>query len=254
MAEKVKEKNIHQGHRKRLKQRFLDEGLDHFHEVNVLELMLFYCVQRKDTNPLAHRLLDHFGKLPNVLDATVQDLMRVEGVTEHTAIYLTMIAAVYRYNAAIQPEELTELRTPEECIKFLVPLFAGARHEKLFVVCLDGRCRILCCKLLSEGKPASVQTVPRKVVDLATRYHATSVLMAHNHSDGLVNPSAADIASTESIRTLLKIVGINLVEHYVVCEQSCLPVPRPGNESKFLAAVKMDENFDMPGQSKWDVI
>ena len=88
---------IHQGHRKRLKERFLAEGLENFNEVNVLELMLFYCVQRQDTNPLAHRLLDHFGKLSAVLDAPMEELMKVSGVTEHIATYLTMINEVQRF-------------------------------------------------------------------------------------------------------------------------------------------------------------
>ena len=76
--------SVHEGHRERLRQRFLAEGLDQFTDVQVLEILLFYCIARKDTNPIAHALLDHFGSLSQVLEAPMEELCKVEGIGENT--------------------------------------------------------------------------------------------------------------------------------------------------------------------------
>ena len=89
--------SVHDGHRKRLRQRFMDEGLDHFSDIQVLELLLFYAIARQDTNPIAHRLLDHFGSLSQVLEAPVEELCKVEGVGENTAVYLRLVTQVGRW-------------------------------------------------------------------------------------------------------------------------------------------------------------
>ena len=77
--------SIHKGHRERLKQRFLEEGLDNFTDIQVLELLLFYAIPRSDTNPIAHSLLEHFGSLSRVLEADVEELKKVPGIKDHAA-------------------------------------------------------------------------------------------------------------------------------------------------------------------------
>ena len=85
--------SVHDGHRDRLKQRFLAEGLDNFSQVQVLELLLFYCIPRKDTNEVAHRLLDRFGSLSQVLETRVEDLEKVDGIGHNTAVFLSLFPA-----------------------------------------------------------------------------------------------------------------------------------------------------------------
>lgn len=207
--------SIHQGHRKRLKERFCREGLDNFNEINVLELILFYCVQRKDTNPLAHRLLAHFGKLSNVLEASREELIQVEGVTENIAIYLSMIKEVSRYYMVNQMEKATALRSIEACAEYMRPYFVGRPVETVFMLCLDAKCKVICCKKVSEGGVNSTPLSSRKVVETAIHSKATSVVLAHNHPSGVAVPSVEDVQVTNHIGSALKSVDVILVDHIV---------------------------------------
>ena len=112
--------SIHEGHRQRLKHRFREDVLDNFEELYVLELLLYYCVSRQDTNPLAHRLLERFGSLNAVLEASAEELEQVEGVGEHISTFLTLINQVGRYYQVRQSEPGKILRTTEQCGNFMV--------------------------------------------------------------------------------------------------------------------------------------
>ena len=89
--------SVHKDHRKRVKKRFREEGLDHFDQVHALELLLFYGIPQGDTNPLAHQLIDHFGSLAGVLDAPVEELERIPGVGEHVSTLLSLVRGMTRY-------------------------------------------------------------------------------------------------------------------------------------------------------------
>ena len=128
--------SIHSGHRERLRSRFLKEGLDNFEEVNALELLLFYCIPRKDTNELAHALLDHFGSFHQVLDATPDELMTVPGIGEGTATFLPLVASACRYYRVNQANNVTALDTIEKCGDYLVNYFHGRKNETIMLLCL----------------------------------------------------------------------------------------------------------------------
>ena len=209
---------IHRGHRKRLKARFLAEGLENFNEVNVLELMLFYCVQRQDTNPLAHRLLDHFGKLSAVLDATMEELMKVPGVTEHIATYLTMINEVGRFYLKSRTADTKILTTMDACGKYLLPYFHALQKETVYLLCLDAKCKVLACKKVGEGSVNSASISIRKIVETALGANAVSVVLAHNHPSGLAVPSVEDIQTTKRLGRALHTVEITLVDHLVIAD------------------------------------
>ena len=121
--------HIHTGHRERLKERYLVEGLDNFNQINVLELLLFYCVQRKDTNPLAHRLIDRFGSLFDVLNASAEELMRVDGVTKHIATFISMISDLNRYCLVNNATKVKILTSTEESCKYITPFFENRKKE-----------------------------------------------------------------------------------------------------------------------------
>lgn len=219
---------LHQGHRKRLKARFLAEGLDHFNEVNVLELMLFYCVQRQDTNPLAHRLLDHFGKLSAVLDASAEELMKVPGVTEHIATYLTMINAVGRFYLRNRSSDTRILTTMEACGEYLLPFFHALQKETVYLLCLDAKCKVLACKKVGEGSVNSASISIRKIVETALNTNAASVVLAHNHPSGLALPSAEDIQTTRRLGWALHAVEIVLADHIVVADDDYVSMVQSG--------------------------
>ena len=222
------ESGIHQGHRKRLKERFLTEGLDNFNEVNVLELMLFYCVQRQDTNPLAHRLLDHFGKLSCVLDASPEELMKVSGVTEHIATYLTMVNAVGRFYLRNRMADTKILTTTEACGKYMMPYFHALQNETVYLLCLDAKCKVLACKKVGEGSVNSASISIRRIVETALNANAVSVVLAHNHPSGLALPSAEDVQTTLRLARALHAVEITLADHLVVADGDFVSMVQSG--------------------------
>lgn len=207
--------SIHTGHRQRLKERFCREGLDNFNEVNVLELMLFYCVQRRDTNPLAHRLLAHFGKLSNVLEADREELLCVEGVTENIAVYLSMIRQVHRFYEINRSEKAKILSSLGECAEYMKDYFSGCSLETVYMLCLDAKCKVLSCKKVSEGGVNFTPLSTRKVVETALLSKATSVVVAHNHPSGIAVPSVDDVQVTSLIGNALKAVDVILVDHLI---------------------------------------
>lgn len=216
--------SIHKDHRQRLRDRFLKDGLDNFDELYVLELLLFYCIPRVDTNPLAHRLLDHFGSLTNVLNASVEELEKVEGVGKNTSTFLSLITQVGRYYQIKQSEPGKILRTIDQCGNYLVPYFFGREQETVFMLCLDAKCKVLCCKMVGQGSVNSANVPVRRVVEMALAANATTVVLAHNHPSGLAIPSADDIQTTQRIAAALETVEITLADHIVVCKDDFVSI------------------------------
>lgn len=210
--------SIHDGHRQRLKTRFLEEGLDNFDEVNVLELLLFYCIPRKDTNPIAHALLEHFGSLAQVLEAPVEELVKVGGISDNAATFLSLSTAVSRYYMICQTKPGKVLLNTEQCGAYLLPYFVGRRNETVYLLCLDAKCKVLCCKEVGEGSVNSAAISVRRIVEVALGANATTVVLAHNHPSGLAFPSGDDIQTTRRVAAALRTVEINLADHIVVAD------------------------------------
>jgi len=220
--------SMHDGHRQRLKSRFLKEGLDNFEELQVLELLLFYCVPRKDTNPLAHLLLDRFGSLAQVLEAPAEELKKIPGVGESVATFLSLVTSVGRYymvNRAAVGDILTDV---EACGDYLKPRFYGRRNETVFLLCLDAKCKVLACKEVGEGSVNSAAVPIRRIVEMALGANATSVVLAHNHPSGVAVPSGDDIQTTRRLAMALSAVDIALVDHIVVADDDYVSMLQSG--------------------------
>lgn len=209
---------IHDGHRQRLKDRFRREGLDHFDEHQVLELLLFYCIPRKDTNPIAHALIQRFGSLSQVMEAPVEELEKVPGMGAGAATFLSLITAVGRYYLVNRTSQTEILRTIEQCGEYLVPFFYGKRNETVYLLCLDAKCKVLCCREVGEGSVNSANVSIRKIVEAALNANATTVVLAHNHPSGLALPSAEDVQTTRQVAMALDAVEVTLADHIVVAD------------------------------------
>ena len=217
---------IHREHRRRVKNRFLGEGMDHFDEVHALELLLFYAIPQGDVNPLAHRLLDHFGGLHQVLTAPPEQLMQVTGVGEHTAILLGLVKGISQKYLISQADANTHLDTLEDCGTYLMDRFLGRRDEVVMLLCLDAKRMPLCCRIVSEGSVNTAEVSVRKVVEAALAVNATSAVLAHNHPSGLALPSMEDIVTTRRVAVALDAVGITLVDHIVVAGRDYVSLVR----------------------------
>lgn len=207
---------VHDGHRDRLRDRFFANGLDTFNEIEALELLLFYAIQRKDTNPLAHALLDRFGSLDYVLSASEDELCEVPGITKRTAALLMMVPQIARMAEISRVNRIVEIKNSRDAIQYLIPRFRYERDELFVLLCLDGQKRITHTEVLYRGVVNAVNFDVRKVVETALKRKADSVIVAHNHPDGPVMPSREDDAATQTIYRALLAVGIKLYDHIIV--------------------------------------
>lgn len=222
--------SIHDGHRQRMKERFLSEGLDNFSEIQVLEMLLFYAVPRQDTNPIAHALLERFGTLDQVLDAPVSELEKVKGVGHNAAILLSLSTALGRRYHVSRMKQTRILTSVEECGKYLVPYFFGRRNETVFILCLDAKCKVLGCVEVGEGSVNSAGVPIRRIVENALALNATTVILAHNHPSGLALPSQEDYAATDKVQAALATIGVELADHIIVADGDYVSM----NDSGFL--------------------
>lgn len=219
---------LHEEHRKRLRNRFAAEGLDSFTDVQVLELLLFYCIPRKDTNEIAHRLLDRFGSLPQVMEAKPEDLCKVDGIGEVAATFLNLIPAAAGYYGQERARMIKNLQTVEECGAYLLPFFFGKSVETVYLLCLDAKRKVLGCPWIGEGSINSAAVPIRKIVETALALNATSVVLAHNHPSGIALPSQEDVFTTRLLASTLNAVEITLVDHFVVADGDYVSLAQSG--------------------------
>ena len=220
--------SIHKDHRKRMKERFMQQGLDGFTDIQALELLLFYSIPRQDTNPVAHKLLDHFGSLSQVLEAPEEELLRVGGIGEHSAVLLNLINQMSRFYLMDRAKREKVLPTIEDCARYLQSYFYGRTRETVFLLCLDAKCKALCCKEVGEGSVNSAGISVRKIVETALREGASSVVLAHNHPSGIAIPSPEDIHTTRRLAAALASVEIALADHIVVADGDYVSMVQSG--------------------------
>lgn len=219
---------LHDGHRQRLKDRFRSEGLDNFEERHVLELLLGYAIPRKDTAPLAEELLDHFGSFTQIMEATAEELQKVKGVGDHTATLVTLTTAVGRYYAVKRATSVDILDSTTKCGRYLMHRFFGRRNETVFLLCLDAKCKVLCCREVGEGSVNSANIPVRRVVEMSLAANATTAIIAHNHPSGVALPSAEDVATTRRLARALDAVEITLADHIIVADEDFVSLVQSG--------------------------
>ena len=216
------------GHRQRVKDRFRKEGLDNFEESHALELLLFYAIPRRDTKPIARRLLDKFGSVSSVLDAPLHTLQQVEGIGPGAATFLKLVHETGRYYMKNRDQDVTILDDLNKCGNYLVSFFYGRRTESVWVLCLDAKCKLLACQQVAEGGNDCVSISPRSVMEAALAVNASSVILAHNHPGGFAKPSDADVMTTRYLGKLLSSMGLSLVDHIVVAEGDFVSMRQSG--------------------------
>ena len=208
--------SVHDGHRERLKKRLLEQGLNAFDDHNVLELLLFFSMPRKDTNPLAHALIEHFGSLEAVLEAPTDELLKLGGIGENTAALIKLIPEISRRYAINKNRFDGILNSTEVAGSYLSARYQFERDEVVYIVCLDAKLRVLCCKELFRGDVNSTEVSVRKIAELALAKNASSVIISHNHTSGIALPSREDEITTRRIKTALESMGIALTDHIIV--------------------------------------
>ncbi len=218
----------HSGHRKRMRERFLRHGLDNFKDHEILELLLFYAQPRMDMNETAHALLETFGSLDAVFEATPEALMTVPGIGESAAALIRLIPAAARRYRMAKEERGVILATSEEAGRYLIPRFMNCREETVYLVCLDAKLKVLDCRQVGSGSTVSVPFRLRKIVEVALMHNATAVILAHNHTSGIALPSKEDEITTLRVRDVLAEVGVVLYDHIIVAGEDFVSLSDDG--------------------------
>ena len=219
---------VHDGHRDRMRRRFLANGLNGFADHEALELLLYYAIPRGDVNPLAHALMDRFGSLSGVLAAPAELLAQVEGVGERTAMLLRLVPQIAQMARLADMEREVALNTREKIGDYLLELFSRERNEAVYQVCLDGKGKLLACRRLGEGSASAVNLDVRKIVQNAIVFCACSVILAHNHPSGVALPSQEDHTATLRVKEALASIDVKLEDHIIVADHDFLSFAQSG--------------------------
>ena len=218
------EKNLHEGHRQRLKNRFLEDGLDNFQPHNILEMLLFYSIPRKDTNDIAHELIEKFGSLSGVFDADIEELVKVDYITENSATLIKMIPAMSRAYLMDKSRHIKQLSNVEIIKEYLLGLFHGEKNEIVYILFLNNSFDLISHYKLHEGSVNSTSVDVRKIMEYVVKTNASMIIVAHNHPNGTAFPSMEDIETTGRLMTLLNPFNVTVLEHFVVNEFDCYPI------------------------------
>jgi len=221
-------KTLHRGHRQRLKERFLREGLDNFEEHQVLELLLFYGIPQRDTNDIAHELIAKFGSLSRVLEATPEELSQVPYVGENVSTLFKLVTEVSRYYQVSCAMREVILNHIDDCGRYLTPFFYGRQQEMVFLLCLDAKRKVLGCEKVGQGGVNSAGVPVRQIVETALKLNASTAILAHNHPSGLALPSREDVQTTRRVAAALDAVEVELTDHIVVADNDWVSMAQSG--------------------------
>lgn len=209
-------KPLHAGHRERMYESFRRAGLDGFSDYQALELLLTFAIVRRDTNELAHRLLEQFGSFHAVLNAPQESLASVPGMTQRAALLISLLPQLwqrYETDAAIREDDVYP--NSAACAERLRGCFRGVRREQAWLMCLDAKCKLLDLRRLSEGSVNATSLPIRRIIEIALAVNATSVVIAHNHTSGIYFPSRSDLELTMQLRQTLASLDLLLADHLI---------------------------------------
>lgn len=208
-------KNLHSGHRQRVKANVVKNGFSQLEDHQLLELMLFYSIPREDTNPIAHRLIDEFGSLDNILSAEISKLQKVQGVGENTALMIATVGELHR-RASRKPIKKKRYKTTDDLKELCVSRLQLEKNEKVMLYCFDGERKLLRETLICEGTEYAANVDLRKIISNVIDSNSVCVMLSHNHPTGSSSPSAYDIDSTRSLCVMLRGLGYKVIDHIIV--------------------------------------
>ena len=211
--------NIHAGHRNRLKEEVISADVSSQKPpVKLLEMLLFYGIPQKDTAKIAHDLIAHFGDFSGVLDADIDDLLKVSGMTRNAAALIKLMRPVGRTYVLSKFKMKEVLKSHEDIGNYVLTQYFAINQESLSLLCLNRLGKVLSFEIIMTGSIDSVGISTRLVLEKVMRSGATAVVLAHNHPSGIALPSPADVEMTRQIAALLSGISVNLVDHIIIAD------------------------------------
>jgi len=227
--EKEVEKPSYIDHRQRVKTRFEKTGFHGFHDYEVLEFLLYFALPRKDTKKIAKRLLERFGNITGVLHADRKEMEEIEGIGPHAAFFLQAMGGMigFYFDEKARKGDIS-FGNMEQLVDYFRATIGGSPNEVMRILYLNSKNNLLYEENLSEGTVSEAVAFPRRIVEGALKYRATSVIIAHNHPGGLPEPSENDDVITQQVKAALKMVNIGLQEHLIVAPEGYYSYRRHG--------------------------
>lgn len=219
MTEDRKDNRLHNGHRERLKKQAILYGIDNWPEHQVLEYLLFFGIPQRDTNELAHRLINRYGSIVSVLEASYDSLKENKGLGDNVASLITLIPQLFKYieNIRVSKKHLN-FKSVSQIAQYMTPKFYNVSREVLYVLSLDNKQKLLSADVVLEGVVNRVNVDQRKIVENVIGNNASNIVLCHNHPSGIPAPSHDDIIATKKIIETMNEIGITVLDHIIITD------------------------------------
>ena len=208
--------HAHSGHRKRMYERFANSKGSAFADHELLEMYLFGCIPRRNTNEIAHALIDRFGSLDAVFDADLESLMTVDGISKGSAVQLRLFSVLSRRYSLLKGERKNSSLSTKQIGRYLIDRFHMVRTECILLLCFDSSMRLICTSEICEGCVSSAEINVRRIAEVALSCSASFIALAHNHPSGGAEPSDFDVTTTRMVKRALDMIDLPLIEHFIV--------------------------------------
>lgn len=215
-------KNLGEGHRERLRKRYIKSGLEGFNDYEVLELLLTYSIARKDVKPIAKKLIEKFGTIDEIAKSDVKSLLEVDGIGEGSAVFLKLIGdiALTLYREKIEDKDILTIKSKNSLLSYLRGEIGYSPREEFKILFLDSSNKLIASETLFYGTIDKSAIYPREIVERVIKNRAKSVIFAHNHPSGSISPSKKDIELTQYMYDSLKLLEIRLLDHIIITKNS----------------------------------
>jgi len=204
------------GHRDRLRQKFLDHGLDKLTDEEIIELLITLATPRRDCKQAAREALARFNGLAGVLEASMAELQQVPGIGPKNALGLKLVHEVARKFLRERLVGREFLSSSREVYDYLLHTLRDLKKEVFQVIFLNGRNEVIQAKTLFEGSLTSSAVYPREVIKSALEHHAAALVFAHNHPSGDPTPSSQDFTITRELFLAARLMGIKVLDHLII--------------------------------------
>lgn len=215
-------KSLGEGHRERLRKRYIKSGLEGFNDYEVLELLLTYSIARKDVKPIAKELIEKFGTIDEIAKSDVKSLLEIDGIGEGSAVFLKLIGdiALTLYREKIEDKDILTIKSKNSLLSYLRGEIGYSPREEFKILFLDSSNKLIASETLFYGTIDKSAIYPREIVERVIKNRAKSVIFAHNHPSGSISPSKKDIELTQYMYDSLKLLEIRLLDHIIITKNS----------------------------------
>ena len=216
--------NDHKNHRSRLRAGYKNNGIESLFEHEQLEFLLSSSIPRKDTNVLGHRLIDRFGSIEKVFEASLDDLLMIEGIGEYSALQVKFTGDLFRRLHVSEAARTESYRNIDMLGRLLCAIFMGKGREQVYMLAFNGRMELIRLESIGIGSFSSAYVSAKAIVEIAIGCRAAGIIIAHNHPSGICFPSGDDLALTKEIEYMCNNMGVPLLEHFVIADNDYWPI------------------------------